>query len=73
MPFAFARTGVLLGLCTMLVVGLCNTYTSTLMLRAAAITGHDSYEGVAYAVGGRAWKVTRLSLSNNTRRRSTCT
>ena len=55
-PFAFARTGVLLGLCTMLVVGLCNTYTSTLMLRAAALTGHDSYEGVAYAVGGRAWK-----------------
>ena len=57
-PFAFARTGVLLGLCTMLVVGLCNTYTSTLMLRAAALTGHDSYEGVAYAVGGRAWKAS---------------
>lgn len=41
----------------MLIVGACNSYTGVLMLRAAAITGHDSYEGVAGAVGGRSWKV----------------
>lgn len=62
-PFAFSRTGVLLGITTMLIVGACNSYTGVLMLRAAAITGHESYEGVAGAVGGRAWKV-RTSWSN---------
>lgn len=57
LPFAFSRTGILLGLVTMLVVGFCNAHTCMLLLRAAGSTGHDSYEGVAEAIGGRTWKV----------------
>ena len=57
LPFAFSRTGILLGLVTMLVVGFCNAHTCMLLLRAAGSTGHDSYEGVAEAIGGRRWKV----------------
>ena len=56
LPFAFSRTGILLGLVTMLVVGFCNAHTC-MLLRAAGSTGHDSYEGVAEAIGGRRWKV----------------
>lgn len=55
-PFAFSRMGVLLGVLTMAVVAYSNSLTSVLLLRAAGLTGHDSYEGVAQAVGGRAWK-----------------
>lgn len=57
LPFAFSRTGILLGLMTMVVVGFCNAHTCVLLLRAAGSTGHDSYEGVAEAIGGKAWKV----------------
>jgi hypothetical protein len=59
-PFAFSHMGVLLGVVTMAVVAYSNSLTSVLLLRAAGLTGHDSYEGVAQAVGGRAWKVGRL-------------
>ncbi|KAK9906824.1 hypothetical protein WJX75_008674 [Coccomyxa subellipsoidea] len=62
-PFAFSRMGLLLGVLTMAVVAYSNSLTSVLLLRAAGLTGHDSYEGVAQAVGGRAWKVvTQVSL-----------
>ena len=60
-PFAFSRMGVLLGIITMAIVAYSNSLTSVLLLRAAGLTGHDSYEGVAYAIGGRVWKVSRLS------------
>ena len=56
-PFAFSRMGVLLGIITMAVVAYSNSLTSVLLLRAAGLTGHDSYEGVAYAIGGKYWKV----------------
>ncbi len=56
-PFAFSRMGVLLGVLTMAAVAYSNSLTSVLLLRAAGLTGHDSYEGVAQAVGGRVWKV----------------
>ncbi|CAL8462502.1 g2035 [Coccomyxa elongata] len=62
-PFAFSRMGVLLGVLTMAAVAYSNSLTSVLLLRAAGLTGHDSYEGVAQAVGGRVWKVvTQVSL-----------
>jgi hypothetical protein len=48
--------GVLLGIITMAVVAYSNSLTSVLLLRAAGLTGHDSYEGVAYAIGGKYWK-----------------
>ena len=60
-PFAFSRMGVLLGIVTMAVVAYSNSLTSVLLLRAAGLTGHDSYEGVAYAIGGKGWKVHLLS------------
>ena len=53
--------GVLLGIVTMAIVAYSNSLTSVLLLRAAGLTGHDSYEGVAYAIGGRIWKVSPLS------------
>lgn len=62
-PFAFSRMGVLLGVLTMAVVAYSNSLTSVLLLRAAGLTGHDSYEGVAQAVGGRAWKACPPSIS----------
>ena len=60
-PFAFSRMGVLLGIVTMAVVAYSNSLTSVLLLRAAGLTGHDSYEGVAYAIGGKGWKVYTFS------------
>ena len=51
-PYAFSKTGVLLGLLVMLVVAGSNCLTSLLLLKAAGKTGHDSYEGMALAIGG---------------------
>ncbi len=65
LPFAFSRTGILLGITTMLVVGYCNAHTCALLLRAAGRTGHDSYEGVAEAIGGKPWKVFGEERSMN--------
>mmetsp|Transcript_4826 Transcript_4826/g.13876 ORF Transcript_4826/g.13876 Transcript_4826/m.13876 type:complete len:470 (+) Transcript_4826:249-1658(+) len=63
LPYAFAKSGVLLGVVTMLVVAVCNTATCYWLLRASHATGHDSYEGVAEAIGGKRWKVaTQVSL-----------
>lgn len=56
-PYAFSKTGVLLGILVMLVVAGSNCLTSLLLLKAAGKTGHDSYEGVALAIGGQKWKV----------------
>ena len=60
-PFAFSRMGVLLGVLTMAVVAYSNSLTSVLLLRAAGLTGHDSYEGVAHAVAGPVWKASPCS------------
>jgi hypothetical protein len=57
LPYAFSQTGVLLGILTCLVVAYCNILTCKLLLRTADKTGHDSYEGIAEALGGRVWKV----------------
>ena len=65
-PFAISRTGVLMGLLTMLVVAYSNALTSILLLRAAGKTGHDTYEGVAEAAGGPLLKV-QLAVSLLTR------
>ena len=56
-PYAFSKTGVLLGILVMLVVAGSNCLTSLLLLKAAGKTGRDSYEGVALAIGGQRWKV----------------
>ena len=42
----------------MLVVAGSNCLTSLLLLKAAGKTGHDSYEGMALAIGGPTWKVS---------------
>lgn len=57
MPYAFAQTGVLLSLATMLVVALCNDVCTCLMIRAAEFTGRHSYEALAEWAGGRPLKV----------------
>lgn len=56
-PYAFSKTGVLLGVLVMIVVAGSNCLTSLLLLKAAGKTGCNSYEGVALAVGGQTWKV----------------
>lgn len=62
-PYAFSKTGVLLGVLVMLVVAGSNCLTSLLLLRAAGKTGRNSYEGVALAVGGQKWKVPSIPAS----------
>lgn len=57
-PYAYSRSSVAAGLLVAFVVAAFNSYTGTLLLRAAAHLQEVSYEGVAEAVGGRAWKVT---------------
>lgn len=62
-PFALSKTGVLLGCSTMALVAFCNDLTSCLLIRAAAVTGKDTYEGLAEWAGGTGWKVlTQASL-----------
>jgi hypothetical protein len=56
-PFALSRTGVLVGGLTMLVVAAANDLTSCWLIRAAALTGHASYEALAEWAGGWRWKV----------------
>ena len=46
----------------MLVVAGSNCLTSLLLLKAAGKTGHDSYEGMALAIGGPTWKVSSALL-----------
>ena len=57
-PYAFSKTGVLLGILVMLVVAGSNCLTSLLLLKAAGKTGRDSYEGMALAIGGPTWKAS---------------
>lgn len=42
---------------TMVLVALCNDYTTCLTISAAYTTGLDSFEALAYWAGGRHWKV----------------
>lgn len=58
MPYAFSKTGAVVGLATMLLVALCNDLTTLLMIAAVYETGHDSYESLAQWAGGRSWKVS---------------
>ena len=63
MPYAFSKTGVLLGILVMLVVAGSNCLTSLLLLKAAGKTGQDSYEGVALAIAGHKWKASPVQLA----------
>ncbi len=65
MPYAFSKTGVLLGVLVMLVVAGSNCLTSLLLLKAAGKTGHDSYEAMALAIGGPTWKVSVTATDKN--------
>lgn len=57
LPFAFSRLGILPGLGIMLAVAAANALAGTLLLRAAGALHMHSFEGLAEAVGGRAWRV----------------
>ena len=57
MPYALSKTGVLVGMLTMVLVALCNDYTTCLTISAAYTTGLDSFEALAYWAGGKRWKV----------------
>ncbi|KAL4422426.1 hypothetical protein ABPG75_008623 [Micractinium tetrahymenae] len=57
LPFAFSRLGILPGLGIMLAVAGGNALAGTLLLRAAAALDMHSFEGLAEAVGGRAWRL----------------
>lgn len=59
LPYAFSKTGIVVGLFLMTVSALTNAFTARLVLEAGHATGRKSYEGVAEAVGGRRWKVNR--------------
>lgn len=62
MPYAISKTGVLVGMLTMLLVALCNDYTTCLTISAAYTTGLDSFEALAYWAGGRHWQVSRPAV-----------
>uniref|UniRef100_A0A383V717 Amino acid transporter transmembrane domain-containing protein n=1 Tax=Tetradesmus obliquus TaxID=3088 RepID=A0A383V717_TETOB len=63
MPYAMSHTGAAIGLATMLLVALCNDFTSMLMVNNAYETGLDSYESLALWAGGPKWKVfTQVTL-----------
>lgn len=57
-PFAISKTGVLVGVLTMLLVAWANDATSCMLIRAAAATGKPTYEALAEWAGGRPWKVS---------------
>lgn len=57
MPYAMSKTGVLVGMLTMVLVALCNDYTTCLTISAAYTTGLDSFEALAHWAGGPQWKV----------------
>jgi amino acid permease len=63
MPYALSHTGALVGLATMLLVALCNDFTSMLMVNNAYETGLDSYESLALWAGGPKWKVRGSTLA----------
>jgi hypothetical protein len=60
MPYAMSKTGVLVGMLTMLLVALCNDYTTCLTISAAYTTGLDSFEALAHWAGGPHWKVGQI-------------
>jgi len=59
MPYALSKTGVLVGMIIMLLVAVCNDYTTCLTISAAYTTGLDSFEALANWAGGPHWKVRR--------------
>jgi hypothetical protein len=70
-PFAFSRTGVLVGLATALVVAAANAWTGTLLLRAAGALGCTTFEGLAHRVGGEPWKASKLQACQGRRAKKT--
>eukprot|EP00882_Tetradesmus_deserticola_P022019 GHRQ01023895.1.p2 GENE.GHRQ01023895.1~~GHRQ01023895.1.p2 ORF type:complete len:118 (+),score=49.74 GHRQ01023895.1:1123-1476(+) len=60
-PFAISKTGVLVGVLTMLLVAWANDATSCMLIRAAAATGKPTYEALAEWAGGRPWRVSRAA------------
>ncbi|KAG2497084.1 hypothetical protein HYH03_005078 [Edaphochlamys debaryana] len=62
-PYAFSKTGVLAGCCTMAVVAAANDVTNCMMIRAAAHTGISTYEELAgWAGGPKAQVFSQISL-----------
>ncbi|MEW5305955.1 MAG: hypothetical protein WDW36_008464 [Sanguina aurantia] len=62
-PYAFSKVGVSVGCLTMAVVAAANDATCSMMIRAAAFTGLDTYEALAEWAGGPNFKkVTQASL-----------
>lgn len=62
-PFAWSRVGMVPGLALSFVVALANSYTGTLILKAAGYLGTTTYEGVCMAaIGKRSKRVAQLSL-----------
>jgi hypothetical protein len=51
----------------MLLVALCNDFTSMLMVDNAYETGLDSYESLALWAGGPKWKVSTAMLAGSWR------
>jgi hypothetical protein len=56
MPYAFFKTGVLLGTLLMGIVAYANAFTARMLLQTASSTNSHTYEACAEAVGGPAWK-----------------
>lgn len=57
-PYAFSRTGVLMGLLTAGLVSYANSLTAVLLINVAGATGKTTYESLAEKVGGRGWKAS---------------
>ena len=56
-PYAFAITGAVASTLIIVSVALSNVYTCRLLLRGATCTGAADYEQLAFAVGGKWFKV----------------
>jgi sodium-coupled neutral amino acid transporter 11 len=62
-PFAWSRAGIVPGLALSFIVGLANSYTGTLILKAAGYLGTTTYEGICMAAIGKSSKrIAQLSL-----------
>lgn len=63
-PFAFSRSGIVIGFFLAFFVASTNALTCTILLRSAAKRGAHTYEALAAEVLGRPWGllITRVSL-----------
>lgn len=53
---AFADTGIIAGLLVMLIVAVCNAFTSKLLLRQSYLSSSPDYETLAFNIAGPLWK-----------------